>query len=289
MRPDDIWPVDVNGRLPPAAVADGGSCRTTAATDDDDDRGAEDDPPRQVLVAEEDAEQRSRRPGSRTRTSRRVPRGAFASSHDVRGVADDRPERDEVDPRAIEALDGEKPCRVESAERSIRSPPGEHLAGRRRERVAGHPQPRRERPMPTDHISAETKQRTMPAVVAAARRAAAGSPTPAKPTPTAASDRQDEVARPVTQPQDDDPERHRGDDQRGEPDRDVSARRRTAPRSHRAAEARSRCTRRAARRPIRNDPPRRATIAAISAPAVMNRVETANSGAIVSTVIAIAR
>ena len=44
-----------------------------------------------------------------------------------------------------------------------------------------------------------------------------------------------------------------------------------------------------ARRPTRNDPPRRATIAAISAPAVMKRVETANSGGIVSPVTAIAR
>ena len=43
------------------------------------------------------------------------------------------------------------------------------------------------------------------------------------------------------------------------------------------------------RRPIRSEPPRQSTIAAMIEPAAMNRVETASSGGIVSPAIAMKR
>ena len=84
--------------------------------------------------------------------------------------------------------------------------------------------------------------------------------------------------------QQDDPERHGGDDQRREAGRARRARRRRAPRSRPEGGSRRATQERSARREARSVPPRAATIAAMIAPAAMKRVDAASSGGIVSPV-----
>ena len=88
----------------------------------------------------------------------------------------------------------------------------------------------------------------------------------------------------------DDPQRHRRDDQRREPGRDGALGEEEHRVRARQQEADQRRTTRSARRADAQRPAGRAsTTAAMIAPAAMNRVETASSGGIVSTAIAMKR
>ena len=218
-----------------------------------------------------------------------MPSGAWCEQPRVRRVADDRADRDEVDPREDRrrSTASAEPT-LTSPNGSIISPPASisyvvavngslrhrHACGRER---ADRPHHRREQ--------AQSRRRSR------SRRptGCSSTATPTKPTPTPASVAP-RIFSPATRRSTHDPERHRRDDQRREPDRRRRARRRRAPRSRPAAARRSRCTTpscapadRAATRRARR------TIAAMIEPAAMKRVETASIGGIVSTAIAITR
>ncbi len=136
---------------------------------------------------------------------------------DVGGVADDRPEGDQVDPAEDRGGRRGEVMHRERRDGQHHEPAGEHLERRRRERVVGHRQARRDERADRPHHRRDHAEHDAPGVRAARRLGQDRHSAEADPHPGEHLPRQP-LAR---QPQHHHPERHRSDDQRRQPGRDV--------------------------------------------------------------------